>query len=62
MDDESETHEFPSEHVPVLADECGPTFLPPAFEVPAPMWLAQELTLEAFRTGDGIPCGTRWQL
>jgi SAM-dependent methyltransferase len=45
------------EHVPVLADEDSPTFLPPAFEIPASMWFDQERTLEAFRTGDGIPWG-----
>jgi hypothetical protein len=53
--DESETYASPSEHVPVLADEDSPTFLPPAFEVPASLWFDQERTLEAFRTGDGIP-------
>jgi SAM-dependent methyltransferase len=55
--DESETYELPSEHVPVLADESSPVFLPPAYDVPASMWFDQERTLEAFRTGDGIPWG-----
>ena len=55
--DESETYELPSEHEPVLADEDSPTFLPAAFEVPASMWFDQERTLEAFRTGGGIPWG-----
>ncbi|MGZ8687411.1 MAG: class I SAM-dependent methyltransferase, partial [Gaiellaceae bacterium] len=32
-------------------------FLPLAFEVPASMWFDQERTLDAFRTGDGIPWG-----
>jgi SAM-dependent methyltransferase len=53
--DESETYELPSEHVPVLVDEDSPVFLPPAFEIPASMWFDQERTLEAFRTGAGIP-------
>jgi SAM-dependent methyltransferase len=55
--DESQTYELPSEHVPVLADEDSPTFLPPAFEIPAALWFDQERTLDAFRTGDGIPWG-----
>ena len=54
---ESETYELPVEHVPVLADEDSPTFLPPAFEVSASVWLDLEHTVEAFRTGDGIPWG-----
>ena len=55
--DESETYELPPEHVPVLADEESPLFLPPGFDVPASMWFDQERTLEAFRTGNGIPWG-----
>ena len=55
--EESETYELPPEHVPVLADETSPVFLPPAFDVPASMWFDQEKTLEAFRTGDGIAWG-----
>jgi SAM-dependent methyltransferase len=55
--EESETYELPPEHVPVLADEESSTFLPPAFEIPASMWLDQERTLDAFRTGAGIPWG-----
>jgi SAM-dependent methyltransferase len=55
--DESETYELPAEHVPVLADEDSPTFLPPAFEVSASMWSDLERTVDAFRTGDGVPWG-----
>ena len=55
--EESETYELPAEHVPVLVDEDSPVFLPPAFEIPASMWFDQERTLEAFRTGEGIPWG-----
>ena len=55
--DESETYELPAEHVPVLVDEDSPIFMPPAFEIPASMWFDQERTLEAFRTGAGIPWG-----
>ena len=55
--EESETYELPAEHVPVLADEDSPLFLPPAFEVPASMWFDQEKTLAAFRSGAGVPWG-----
>ena len=55
--EESETYELPPEHVPVLVDEDSPAFLASAFEIPASMWFDQERTLEAFRTGDGIPWG-----
>jgi SAM-dependent methyltransferase len=55
--EESETFELPPEHVPVLADEDSPVFLPPAFDIPASMWFDQERVLEAFRTGAGIPWG-----
>jgi SAM-dependent methyltransferase len=53
--EDSETYELPAEHVPVLADETSPVFLPAAYDVPASMWLDQERTLEVFRTGDGVP-------
>ena len=55
--DESETYELPAEHVPVLVDEDSPIFLPPAFDISASMWLDQEKTIEAFRTGDGVEWG-----
>ena len=55
--EESETYELPAEHEPVLVDEDSSVFLPPAFEIPASMWFDQERTLDAFRTGTGIPWG-----
>jgi SAM-dependent methyltransferase len=55
--EESETYELPAEHVPVLVDADSPAFLASAFEIPASMWFDQERTLEAFRTGGGIPWG-----
>jgi SAM-dependent methyltransferase len=55
--EQSETYELPAEHVPVLVDEDSPVFLASAFEIPASMWFDQERTLEAFRTGAGIPWG-----
>ena len=54
---ESETYELPAEHAPVLVNEESPVFLLPAFEIPASMWSDQERTLDAFRTGAGIPWG-----
>ncbi len=53
----SQTYELPPEHVPVLVDEQSPVFLPTAFEIPGSMWFDQERTLDAFRTGAGIPWG-----
>src|SRR5687767_5639438 len=53
--EESATYELPAEHVPVLADEDSPVFLPTAFEIPAALWAGQERTLHAFRTGEGVP-------
>jgi SAM-dependent methyltransferase len=55
--EESETYELPAEHEPVLVDEDSPLFLASVFEIPASMWFDQERTLEAFRTGAGIPWG-----
>ena len=55
--EESETYELPAEFVPVLADETSPVFLPAAYDVPASMWLDEQRTLQAFRTGDGVPWG-----
>jgi SAM-dependent methyltransferase len=55
--EESETYELPPEYAPVLADENSPVFLPAAYDIPASMWLDQERTLEAFRTGAGVPWG-----
>jgi SAM-dependent methyltransferase len=54
---ESETYELPAEFVPVLADATSPVFVPAAYDVPASMWLDEQRTLEAFRTGDGVPWG-----
>ncbi|WP_455377214.1 class I SAM-dependent methyltransferase [Petrachloros mirabilis] len=51
----SEAYELPPEHALVLADEDSPVFFPPAWEVPASMWLDEDQAIEAFRTGKGIP-------
>ena len=56
-DADSSTYELPPEHAAVLADPESPVLLTPAFNVPASMWLDEELALQAFRTGEGIPWG-----
>jgi len=53
----SQTYELPPEHAMVLADEDSPVFIPPAWEVPASMWLDEQQTIDAFRTGRGVPWG-----
>jgi SAM-dependent methyltransferase len=50
----SATYELTAEQAMVLANEDSPVFLPPAWEVPVSMWLDEDKTLEAFRTGHGI--------
>lgn len=50
----SATYELTPEQAMVLANEDSPVFLPPAWEVPVSMWLDENKTLEAFRTGQGI--------
>lgn len=54
---ESETYELTPEQAFVLADENSPVHFPPAWDITASMWLDQEQTLQAFRTGEGIPWG-----
>ncbi len=53
----SETYELLPEQATVLADENSPVFIPPAWEVPASMWLDEHKAIEAFRTGAGIAWG-----
>jgi len=56
-DPKSETYELTPEQAFVLADETSPVHIPPALEVIASMWLDEEKTLDAFRTGKGVPWG-----
>ncbi len=53
----SGTYELPREQAMVLADQDSPVFIPPAWNVPASMWLDEDKTLEAFRTGRGVAWG-----
>ena len=50
----SATYELTPEQAMVLANEDSPVFLPSAWEVPVSMWMDEDKTLEAFRTGQGI--------
>ena len=53
----SDTYEMPAEHVPVLADEESPFYIPNAWNTPASMWHDEPKALEAFRTGKGVAWG-----
>jgi SAM-dependent methyltransferase len=50
----SATYELTPEQSLVLAEEDSPVFMPPAWEVPISMFLDEEKTIEAFRTGKGV--------
>lgn len=49
-----ETYLLPDAYVPVLADENSPTFLVPALEVAASLWLDEEKLAHIFNTGEGM--------
>jgi len=53
----SRTYELSPEQAMVLADEESPVYMPHAWQVTASMWLDEEKTAEAFRTGKGVPWG-----
>lgn len=53
----SDSFELSPEHALVLADDESPVFMPPAWDVPASMWIDEAKTLEAFRTGQGVAWG-----
>jgi SAM-dependent methyltransferase len=50
----SDTYELTPEQALLLADEDSPYFMPHAWNVPASMWLDEDKTIEAFRTGRGV--------
>jgi SAM-dependent methyltransferase len=50
----STTYELTPEQALVLAEDNSPVFMPPAWEVPASMFLDEEKTIQAFRTGKGV--------
>jgi SAM-dependent methyltransferase len=51
------TYELTPEQAMVLAHEDSPVFMPPAWEVSASMWLDEEKTMNAFKTGAGVSWG-----
>lgn len=53
----SGTYELTPEQAAVLADRDSPVFLPLAWEVPASMFLDEDRTIAAFRTGEGVAWG-----
>jgi SAM-dependent methyltransferase len=53
----SDTYELSPEHALVLADEDSPAFIPPAWNVPASMWMDEDKTIETFRSGKGLAWG-----
>ncbi|MDQ2643846.1 MAG: methyltransferase domain-containing protein [Myxococcota bacterium] len=53
----SDTYELAPEHALVLADENSPLYVPHAWHTPASMWLDEDKTLEAFKTGKGVAWG-----
>jgi SAM-dependent methyltransferase len=56
-DPEAETYELPDEHALVLADRESPTYMTPAFDVAASLWLDEDRAIAAFRSGEGVPWG-----
>ncbi|HEX6048889.1 MAG TPA: class I SAM-dependent methyltransferase, partial [Gemmatimonadaceae bacterium] len=53
----SGTYELTPEQAVVLADEDSPLYLPTAWNIPASMFLDEDRTVEAFRTGKGVSWG-----
>jgi SAM-dependent methyltransferase len=53
----SHTYELTAEQAMVLADEESPFFMPHVWQVTATMWLDEDKTIEAFRTGGGVAWG-----
>lgn len=50
------TYTLPDEHAQVLVDQSSPTFLAPAFDGASSIWLDEDKSREAIRTGRGM----RW--
>lgn len=56
-DPASSTYRLTPEQAAILADPASPTYLAPAWQVVASLWAGEERTLDAFRTGQGVPWG-----
>jgi SAM-dependent methyltransferase len=48
------TYELPDERAMVLANPESPVFMAPGFDTVSSMWLDEDKTIDAFRTGRGI--------
>jgi SAM-dependent methyltransferase len=53
----SATYELNAEQAALLADETSPYFLPYGWEIVASMWADEHRSLEAIKTGKGVPWG-----
>lgn len=51
------TYELNAEQAALLADEASPYFLPYGWEIVASMWADERRSLEAIKTGKGVPWG-----
>ena len=60
-DPASQTYRLMPEQAAILADPASPTYLAPAWQCVAALWAGEERTLEAFRTGAGVPWGEQDQ-
>jgi ubiquinone/menaquinone biosynthesis C-methylase UbiE len=54
FDPSTNQYTLPPEHAFVLANPDSPAFLPPAFDVAASLWHAEDQILAAFRSGEGM--------
>ena len=56
---QSHCYELTPEGAAVLADPESPTYVTPAWDIPASMFIDEERTIEAFRAGTGVGWGDR---
>jgi SAM-dependent methyltransferase len=54
---EDSSYELPPEHGLVLGDADSPAYMASAFAVPSSMWLDEDKTAAAFRSGEGVAWG-----
>jgi SAM-dependent methyltransferase len=56
---QSRCYELAPEQAAVLADPESPVYVAPAWDIPASMFIDEERTIDAFRSGDGVGWGER---
>lgn len=56
-DAQARTYELGAEQAMVLANPDSPVFMAPAWQLTAALWLDEDKTLDAFRSGAGVPWG-----